>query len=126
MARPDKISLKIAQILQRNHTLSAPEIVEKLKQLGEECNKTSVYRALERMSDREEVCRHMFGGQTATYELRSHHHDHLVCTVCGQIQEIPCLTQLPREVADFQVEHHHLTLFGTCASCRHQTETPGQ
>lgn len=126
MARPDKISRKIAQILQAQHTLVAPQIVAQLKEMGVVCNKTSVYRALERMSQRSEVCRHMFGGQTASYELRDHHHDHLVCNQCGQVVAVPCINEYPEQMAGFQVEHHHLTLFGVCANCQPQTETLDQ
>ena len=113
---------KICEILEQNHTLTAPQILEHLSEAGVECNKTTVYRALERMSLRNEVCRHMFGGQTASYELRKDHHDHLVCTNCGAIKEVPCITEFPPMIDDFQVDHHHLTLFGLCANCQRQTE----
>jgi len=59
------------------------------------------------------------------YELTdpSRHHEHLVCTECGQVTllEIPC----PVEAVERQLEqlygftglHHSLEFFGRCAAC---------
>jgi len=130
MPRPDKVSQLILNVLQENHALTAPDILQKLEENGHEFNKTSVYRAIERLQESEQVCRYMFGGTTVVYERRDHHHDHLVCNVCGKIETIECSVQLPQEINGFRVNHHHLTMFGTCASCvpgenlELQNETP--
>jgi len=130
MPRPDKVGQLILEVLQENHALTAPDILQKLEEKGHEFNKTSVYRAIERLQESEQVCRYMFGGTTVVYERRDHHHDHLVCNVCGKIETIECSVQLPQEINGFRVNHHHLTMFGTCASCAQdaystpQNETP--
>ncbi len=51
------------------------------------------------------------------------HHDHLVCTRCGDIQEFenPAIERLQEEVAaarGFAVAYHRLELYGLCARCR--------
>lgn len=117
MPRPDKVSQLILEVLQENHALTAPDILQKLEDKGYEFNKTSVYRAIERLQESEQVCRYMFGGTTVVYERRDHHHDHLVCNVCGKIETVECSVHLPEEINGFHVNHHHLTMFGTCASC---------
>jgi Fur family ferric uptake transcriptional regulator len=126
VSRPDRASKLILQVLQQHHALTAPEIIDLLQQTGSQLNKTSVYRALERLLESEEVCRHMFGGQIARYELRETHHDHLVCTVCGQITAVPCVVTIPDSYQGWQIDHHHLTLFGVCERCSTQKGTADQ
>jgi Fur family ferric uptake transcriptional regulator len=117
MPRPDKVSQLILDLLQENHALTALEIVKKLEDKGQEFNKTSIYRAIERLQEHGQVCRYMFGGTTVVYERRDHHHDHLVCNNCGKVQTVACTIQPPQEINGFRVDHHHLTMFGVCAEC---------
>lgn len=129
MSRPDTVSQLILETLHEHHALTAPEIVQHLQEKGEEFNKTSIYRALDRLQENEQICRSIFEGTTAVYERRDHHHDHLVCTECGCVQTVECTISLPEEIDGFRVNHHHLTIFGICAECAHKNELqnePGQ
>ncbi|NOT31079.1 MAG: transcriptional repressor [Planctomycetes bacterium] len=54
--------------------------------------------------------------------LGHRHHDHLVCTACGRIEEFTDerIEAFQREVAlrkGFTLQYHNLRLFGSCASC---------
>lgn len=54
--------------------------------------------------------------------LGHRHHDHLVCLVCGKIEEFTDerIEVFQREAAErkgFTLEYHNLRLFGTCAAC---------
>lgn len=135
MPRPDRVSQLILDALQENHALTAPEIVQKLGEKGQEFNKTSIYRAIERLQESGQICRYLFGSSTAVYERRDHHHDHVVCNVCGKVQPVECTVSIPEEINGFRVDHHHLTMFGVCAECAQreqdadsmpQKETPDQ
>lgn len=63
-------------------------------------------------------------GETQRYEraFGRDHHDHLVCTRCGQLVEFhsPTLELLQEEIAKnygFRLESHLHELRGTCSSC---------
>jgi Fe2+ or Zn2+ uptake regulation protein len=109
---------KLVALLQENHLLSAGGILAALAQQGDSYNKTSIYRALEQLLDQDQICRHYFDQVEALYELRDHHHSHLVCRHCGKVEMAECLYQQPSRAGDFQVEHHHLTLVGLCKNCQ--------
>lgn len=109
---------RILDLLSTEHMLSAMQLVEKLVAEGHDVNKTSVYRSLEYLQSEGLVCQHQFSLKEAVYERRDHHHDHLVCTSCGKIQETDCVLHPPREIDGFLVDHHHLTMFGLCPACR--------
>jgi Fur family ferric uptake transcriptional regulator len=108
----------IEKMLQSKHLLSANEILELCKQQGQKYNKTSVYRALEQLVNTDVICRHHFSDDEAKYELREHHHAHLVCTNCGIVTSAECSYQEPKNSNGFVVDHHHITLFGICKSCQ--------
>lgn len=124
----------LTELLTVNHFLTAAQMVEVLAQQGRPFNKTSVYRALDRMLAGRVLCEHYFTAkQGLVYELRSHHHDHVACEHCGKVWASDCedaqgesrclqgggTSPLP---VGFQVSHHHVTWFGVCADCQqHQT-----
>lgn len=118
MARPQQLAQEITRLLQKQHLMSSRQILEKLAYSGKKYNKTSIYRALEALSADKIVCGHDFSGNEMLYELRAHHHDHLVCTHCGSIDSAPCSTAIPETVRGFAIDHHHLTLFGLCPKCQ--------
>jgi Fe2+ or Zn2+ uptake regulation protein len=107
----------IIQLLSDHHLLSAPSILEKMTSQGHAVNKTSVYRALEKLLASGTICKQIFSEDVLLYELRNSHHDHLVCESCGKVEASPCSTEKEIIVHNFTVSHHHLTIFGTCADC---------
>jgi Fe2+ or Zn2+ uptake regulation protein len=108
----------ILALLEEHHLLTARQILSLLEEKGTTYNKTSVYRTLDQLLADTELCRHFLTGNEAEYELRSHHHAHLVCNQCGSVAESECMMPDIPEVADFEVDHHHVTLIGTCGKCR--------
>jgi len=112
------LKLIIVEILKQNHLLSVAEFLDVLKKDGKSYNKTSVYRALEQLISEDAVCQHHFSSSEASYELREHHHTHLVCKKCGKIQTAECHYHETPKVGNFLVEHHHVTLFGLCENCQ--------
>lgn len=115
--RMTSLRQQILEILEKEHLLSAMQIMAQLERSGRAVNKTSVYRSLEYLQKENLICQHQFDLKEAVFEKRDHHHDHLVCSQCGKTAESECVMQLPHQVNGFQVDHHHLTLFGICKDC---------
>ncbi|TMA18203.1 MAG: transcriptional repressor [Deltaproteobacteria bacterium] len=105
--------------------LSVDELVEKAKQRDPSIGAATVYRTMKILTDAGLAsARHFEGGQTR-YEaaLDRHHHDHLICTSCGNIAEFENerIEELQDRVAGehgFTVTHHKLELYGLCAACQ--------
>ncbi len=111
---------QILDMLSAQHMLSAMQILTELEKKNVTANKTSVYRSLEYLQAENLICQHQFDSKEAVYERRDHHHDHLVCTSCGKIEESECRVHLDNKLKGFKVDHHHMTVFGTCARCQTQ------
>lgn len=107
----------IISLLQEHHLLSTREILTTLEEKGKTYNKTSVYRSLEQLFSEGVVCRHYFTEAEALYELKEHHHAHVVCQKCGRVAVAECEYKQPQAVSGFTIDHHHLTLVGVCDIC---------
>lgn len=114
---PD-LSQLLSAMLESSHHITVAEIEQQLASQQRSYNKTSIYRALDKMIKADLVCRHQLNDHEARYELRSHHHAHLVCESCGRVAEAPCRYRQPRNYKGFKVDHHHLTLVGLCSDCQ--------
>lgn len=111
------LKASILTLLHEHHLLSTKSILEHLEQEGRSYNKTSAYRALEQLHTEGVVCRHYFNDAEATYELKEHHHAHVVCQNCGKVAVAECNYTQPDKISGFTIDHHHLTLIGMCDSC---------
>jgi len=108
----------ILTALRSEHILTAPQLVELINQGDREYNKTSIYRALEKLSEDGLICKHSFGDNNIWYELRDSHHDHIVCTECSKVEAVHCQLDQPTRLKKYHIDHHHLTLYGVCPDCQ--------
>lgn len=117
--------LKILQILEQSskHHLSAEEVYQALRDMGEDVALATVYRVLAQFEAAGLIHRHNFEGGYSVYELsQGEHHDHLVCVQCGRVEEfvddvIEARQKMIAERADFKMTDHALNIYGICPSC---------
>ncbi|MBB6121566.1 Fur family transcriptional regulator [Nocardiopsis algeriensis] len=103
---------------------SAQELYAALRAGGSKIGLTTVYRALQALSDSGEVDVLRTDDGEAVYracDTESHHH-HLVCRVCSTAVEIegPTVERWAAEMGDkhgFTGVTHTVEVFGTCARC---------
>lgn len=92
-------------------------LVNKLK-----VNKTTVYRQIEKMLQKNLLIEVELGDGKKRYELKSlGHHHHLVCKKCGNIDDIyldeKFLIKKVNRLTKFKIESHNLEFFGRCVKC---------
>jgi Fur family ferric uptake transcriptional regulator len=93
--------------------------------LSEQCDKATVFRLLQRLSDKGMVRRLGLHERAAyfTLLLPGVHRDYLICTDCGSIEPIdaPCpvhkLEEEIRQETGFVDLYHELEFFGRCPKC---------
>lgn len=103
---------------------SAQEIHEELRKDGEGIGLTTVYRALQTLSESGEVdVLRTDSGEAVYRRCSTHHHHHLVCRRCGRTVEVegPTVESWAQRVAEehgFSDVSHTVEVFGVCAACR--------
>lgn len=114
--------MKILEILESSdvHHLTAEDIYRQLLESGEQIGLATVYRVLTQFETAGLVTRHHFEGGQAVFELqRGEHHDHIVCTQCGHVEEFydETIEERQREAAvglGFRISDHSLIIYGDC------------
>ena len=109
--------------------VSVEELVARVRRLDPRISVATVYRTMKLLADCGVAIPRQFGGGQTRYEAatRRPHHDHLICTTCGEIVEfanerIESLQELVARRHGFEVESHKLELYGRCARCRRGAE----
>lgn len=114
--------MKILQLMEdadQRH-LSAEDVYKLLLESGEDIGLATVYRVLTQFEGAGLVERHHFEGGHSVFELnRGSHHDHIVCTECGHVEEFmdETIELRQREIAkakNFAIEDHSLIIYGRC------------
>ncbi|WP_109830314.1 Fur family transcriptional regulator [Reichenbachiella versicolor] len=102
----------------------AISIQELLDKLGDEMNRTTVYRILDRLEDDGEL--HSFIGKNGAkwyskYKCCSNTgctqvHPHFQCTQCGKTECIDINMEIP-QIQDYKIETMSILLTGSCKDC---------
>lgn len=108
------------------HHVTAPELIDALRDVDPDFHESTVYRVLERLTELQVVEPvHVRSGVTIFHLAEDRHqHHHLVCDTCGSVTETS--SDLLDDVAARAAARHDFTvkvdspatLVGRCASCR--------
>ena len=104
--------------------MSAEDVYKALRDADEDVGLATVYRVLTQFETAGLVMRHHFEGGHSVFEMSSdHHHDHIVCTKCGKVEEfmdamIEERQQIVAKEMGFTVSDHSLYIYGRCQDCR--------
>jgi Fur family transcriptional regulator, ferric uptake regulator len=108
--------------------LSAEEVAHGLEAHGEKAGTATVYRTLDLLVKSGLVVERDFGEGFRRFEAARDvpHHEHLLCTECGSVQEfrderLERMTTLIAEAHDFARQGHRLVIRGVCSACRRGT-----
>jgi Fur family ferric uptake transcriptional regulator len=125
-ARGLRLTAQRQLILEAVHGLghATPEQVHAaVREVAAGVNITTVYRTLELLEELGLVSHtHLSHGSPTFHAIGEEQHVHLVCRVCGAVDEVspallaPLATQLEGQ-RGFLVDIGHVALFGLCAQC---------
>lgn len=102
---------------------SIESIVRRVRELDSTIDQSTIYRALEILTNAKLIVSSKIDGVRVYEIVDNTPHHHLVCRVCGNIQQLnhdmiqPCLHRIQLE-SGFQVEPEHFILSGLCSECR--------
>jgi Fur family ferric uptake transcriptional regulator len=114
--------LKILEIFQKSEQrhMSAEDVYRHLLAESMDVGLATVYRVLTQFEQAGLLARNHFDNGKAVFELNEgRHHDHLVCLVCGRVEEFydAEIERRQQDIANsrgFSLQDHALSLYGTC------------
>jgi len=100
------------------------ELLALVRQIDDRVSQATVYRTMKLLVECGLAEARQFNDGQTRYEAcddLGHHHDHLICTVCGKIVEFvdPRIEELQDVVAEqygFTITDHKMELYGLCNS----------
>ncbi len=119
--------IKILEILESAGTarhMSAEDVYKALLEHGEDVGLATVYRVLTQFEQAGILTRHHFEGGQSVFEMdEGKHHDHILCTRCGRVDEFldPTIEERQKAIADkfgYSMTDHSLYIYGICKECR--------
>ncbi|MDD0810822.1 ferric iron uptake transcriptional regulator [Curvibacter sp. RS43] len=121
--------LKILELFQkgRQRHMTAEDVFRVLLQEQSDIGLATVYRVLTQFEQAGILSRSHFESGKAVYELNEgQHHDHLVCTSCGKVEEfydaeIERRQQLVAKTKNWLLQDHAMSLYGLCEACSSKT-----
>jgi Fur family transcriptional regulator, ferric uptake regulator len=124
MGRPSHVRNAVSELVasSESHGWTLDEAHAALRSRGVAADPSSVFRALVHLSESGELERVDLGDGRARFERRGGHHEHIVCSECGRVEEVPgclidqALPEVERRTG-FAVTGHRLTFSGRCESC---------
>jgi Fur family ferric uptake transcriptional regulator len=110
-----------------NQHWDAEELARCLGENGEQLGIATVYRGLAALENAGLIQSIQLADKKRYERANKGHHDHLVCTKCGDIKEfcdsdIEMRQQKVAQDQSFQMTGHQLLIFGICQSCSNDLE----
>jgi len=110
--------------------LSSEDLYRLVEKEDSNVGHTTVYRTLKLFTEAG-LAREVRLGDGRTYyehHFDHEHHDHMICTGCGEIIELFCaeIEELQDQMAeqfDFTPTHHSMRILGLCKKCKKQVKT---
>lgn len=117
--------LKVLDIFRKGDSrhMSAEDVYRALMADNVEIGLATVYRVLTQFEQAGLLTRSQFDSGKAVFELNEgDHHDHLVCTHCGRVEEFfdEVIERRQHNIAkehNFLLTGHAMALYGVCPQC---------
>ncbi len=117
--------LKILDVFQKGviRHMTAEDVFRVLLEERSDIGLATVYRVLTQFEQAGILSRSHFESGKAVYELNEgNHHDHLICTSCGRVEEfydaeIEKRQQIVSKGKGWILQDHAMSLYGLCADC---------
>ncbi|GGF86873.1 transcriptional repressor [Paenibacillus albidus] len=102
---------------------TAAEVMNRLVEQGHNLAYGTVYNSLRYLSDKKLIQELKLGEAASRYDARMDDHQHIMCEVCGTVDEV--MSQVPQDWIDavaketgYEIGHAHVVFGGICPDCQ--------
>jgi Fe2+ or Zn2+ uptake regulation protein len=123
--RPSPVTDAVKAVIatEDRHAWALDELLEAVRRDVPGADFSTVFRAMQTLERSGHVDQVDLGDGKARYETRREHHEHIRCTVCGTVAEVPgcvvedVVSQIQRRTG-YLVSSHQVVFAGVCRPCR--------
>ncbi len=128
MPRPSPVTDALRAVIsgEDRHGWALDELLDAVRRRLPTADFSTVFRAMQALERSGLVEQIDLGDGKARYETRREHHEHIRCTECGTVSEVPgCAVQdvvaRVQRRTGYQVRSHRVVFAGICRECRRTT-----
>lgn len=113
----------LAEVEGADGHLTAGEIFERVRRKFPTIAYGTVYRTLHLLAERGLIQELTFADQASRFDKRTDRHDHVYCTICGEITDVDVpfalmATHVAEDQSGYAITSHHTMFMGVCTACR--------
>ena len=116
--------MNILDVIDKHGHMSVENIYEEVSKVYSSISLATIYKNIILMVEKAVLVEVPIAGKKPKYELSKLDHIHLVCTVCGDVEDKPCIEETDKvfhaltDSEGFVLKKRQVNLYGVCASCR--------
>ncbi|HLT21016.1 MAG TPA: transcriptional repressor [Thermomicrobiales bacterium] len=110
--------------------LTAAEIAERVRAKHPTVSVGTVYRTLHTFAEHGVILEFPFGDQASRFDGRADRHDHVHCTVCGELRDVDVPSallahQVAADQTGYAIDGHQTIFTGICPVCQRKQDRAG-
>lgn len=100
--------------------INIDEIYADVKELYPTLSLATIYKNITLMKNHNVIIEVPMNGEKAKYELKKEEHMHLICQMCGKIQDTKINEQTQKAILidSFKLNYSQINLYGLCTYCQ--------
>ena len=116
--------ISILELIDRKGHMSVEDIYEEVIKVHPSISLATIYKNIILMVEKMVLVEVPIAGKKPKYELSKTDHIHLVCTRCGDVDDIPCMEKTEKvfdeltQSEHFKLNKRQVNLYGICESCQ--------
>ncbi len=110
-------------VIDRSGHISIDDIYEEVTKVHPSLSLATIYKNIILMVEKGVVVEVPIAGKKPKYELAKRDHIHLICTVCGTVEDKPCIVETGKVLEEmtskehFKLNRRQVNLYGVCKNC---------
>lgn len=119
---PQRVAI-LHEVRNASDHLTAAEINERVREKHPSISFGTVYRTLHLLAEHGLILEFPFGDEASRFDGRVDRHDHVHCSVCGDLVDVDVPRALlahhvAEEQTGYRIDGHQTIFTGTCPECR--------
>ena len=118
--------MNILEVIEKSGHMSVEDIYEEVTKVHPSLSLATIYKNIILMMEKGVLVEVPIAGKKSKYELSKVDHMHLICTECGEVEDISCLDSADKildaltEQEHFKLNKRQINLYGVCEKCQIQ------
>ncbi|MDQ1325089.1 MAG: Fur family transcriptional regulator, peroxide stress response regulator [Campylobacterota bacterium] len=116
--------LHIVEVVDRYGHIGIEGIYDKVTKIHPSLSVATIYKNIIIMVEKGVLVEVPIAGKKSKYELSKLDHMHLICTQCGEVEDLPCIESIDKifdslmQKEHFKLFRQQINLYGVCSHCQ--------